>query len=1462
MDEQKKDSRNRSRWIYIILALIILLLLLCALFLGWIFWDLLPPGLFGRHPKPTPAEVQPIAPTNKPSVGTEGAAHRAGPLGMSGRKRKFGYKTPSSVGGGQSALAARQEEEWGRADLAAGNVPLMFEAFCNEYGGDFDFFARGAGLDVKLSNGEICLNMRRAEVDVPKNEKLIYKPGGREIDGCALKASATVCLRMHNVNPAVRGTGVSDAGTEDDCLPDSRLWRWHGLTQTNRPVESVHDTVRANGRSDLSTDRAGITEVSRNNFYIGDQPTQWFSDLPAFATVQYKDLYPGIDLNCYGDQNRLEYVFVIWPGADPSQISFSIDGAEGTYLDSSGNIVIEFECGKIVQRAPQVYQIIAGRAELVPSSYVYDPHMKSYQFAVSPYVTDKPLIARPTIEYMSYLGGTGTERGYAVAVDDAGYGYIAGESTSPRFGIPKSGDRPLGNNVDVFVTKFRISDARPIYTTFLGGYGEERALGLAPAPDGGIYVCGETTSEDFPPMNPMTNLKPGASWDAFLTHLDGSGRIAGMSFHWGGSGDERAYGVAVDPQGNPYVAGETSSPDFPSTYGIHPVGGGRVDAFVARFLAASNTLDYMTTLGGSEENGAFSIAVDSRQCAYLAGQTSSKDFPVARPFQRLFGGGMWDAFVTKVGPDGKSLQYSTYLGGKGDDFAYGITVDVSGQAYIAGESSSPDYPLQSAAQPMHGGGYWDAILTKFTGEGNRLVYSTYFGGSGDDRGFAVAADAAGATHIVGATTSSNFPSYKALQRGHGGGDWDGFVTRLEPAGSPVAYSSWLGGSGNDYLYSAAVDGSRIVHVAGATVSTNMTVVRPLQSWNRGGGSDVLLSAIRPEQGNPPELNLVKKDVQPGGPAYDFYMSKYEITNNEFVRFLNDAQANPANWRGTNMFFDALGNVWISPQMVLERDEMFSITDSRIVYRREAPPGTRYSVTPKAPPNGGSYGNHPVVGVSWYGAIKYCNWLTLDSGRGADQRCYREGTNILDWAPIACNPTNWAQGMFTESERKSWLAYKGFRLPMDNSAGNKGTTNAFFKVSNQDFARFLNDAQSHPSHPRGSNMLFDPEGNVWFNAARKSARDELFRVGDSRLLYVPEQPLGSRYAVTLAQAPEGGSYSNHPVNGVSWFGAMKYCNWLTLDKGMDASERCYREGTNQLDWAPVTIAATNWADCRFGPADRVEWRSVKTGCKLPLVTTEGFPNWSDTSRSGALGTNSFANPFNEFYKAAAWNGRSNTVFGFGRSEIDARDANFLDSGALSWHDTTPVGYYDGSSHGGVFQTRTNENPFGIYDLSGNVTEWLSDPGQANSPLDRACYGGSWLFAMSALHERQFVHPYFTDNFRGFRIVTMAPAGEMYVVRTPYRICLCGAGVGEGCGRAHAEEEESWGATRQEEQTLQTRQNEGQGSGSGSGSSYQQNREERREGEQQEQPQEPIPESPNMLGLQLPGHTPLAVRTGGS
>lgn len=321
----------------------------------------------------------------------------------------------------------------------------------------------------------------------------------------------------------------------------------------------------------------------------------------------------------------------------------------------------------------------------------------------------------------------------------------------------------------------------------------------------------------------------------------------------------------------------------------------------------------------------------------------------------------------------------------------------------------------------------------------------------------------------------------------------------------------------------------------------------------------------------------------------------------------------------------------------------------------------------------------------------------------------------------------------------------------------------FEVTNEEFVRFLNNAESNPTNRFGSNMHFDAQGNVWISPDMQSRRDEMFSVADSRIVYRRNAKEGERYAITSRTPDFGESYTNHPVTGVSWYGAVKYCNWLTLATGRELEDLCYREGTNAVDWAPITCAETNWVEGRFHFGERARW-----------LNTGGYRLLMDNGND----TNSTGNVFNEWGKAASWGGTNYLSFGYGRTNAFTADANYYVRASLLRPDTRPVGFYDGTKHDDRFQTHTNANLFGIYDLSGNVSEWINDIGITNSPLTRAYYGGSFQEALPDVTTRQHTRPYATSTGCGFRVVSMDSRKSLLVLRVRYTVCLCGTGKREG------------------------------------------------------------------------------------
>jgi Beta-propeller repeat len=384
-------------------------------------------------------------------------------------------------------------------------------------------------------------------------------------------------------------------------------------------------------------------------------------------------------------------------------------------------------------------------------------------------------------------------------------------------------------------------DPAIVYSTYLGGTGAEFGTSIAVDAAGDAYLAGSTTSANFPTQSPAQPANHGGNGDAFVAKLNPSGSALVYSTYLGGSGQDVAYGIAVDSAGSAYVAGSTTSTDFPTQTPEQAANGGAGDGFVAKLSPNGSALDYSTYLGGSGADVANEIAVDQTGNAYVTGATAATDFPTHTPLQAANGGGR-DAFVAKLSAAGTSLVYSTYLGGSGDENSAAIAVDGAGSAYITGSTSSSDLPIHSPEQALNGGGQ-DAFVARLTPAGTALSDATYLGGSGQDSGNDIALDSSGDAYIVGSTASTNFPTQNAEQPTLAGAG-DGFVTKFNPGGTALDYSTYLGGSGQDDGYAIAVDAANDAVVAGATASTNFPTHNPAQP-TPGGTGDAFVTKFNP-----------------------------------------------------------------------------------------------------------------------------------------------------------------------------------------------------------------------------------------------------------------------------------------------------------------------------------------------------------------------------------------------------------------------------------------------------------------------------------------------------------------------------------------------------------------------------------------------------------------------------------------
>jgi hypothetical protein len=526
----------------------------------------------------------------------------------------------------------------------------------------------------------------------------------------------------------------------------------------------------------------------------------------------------------YGNQGELEYDLVVAPGADPDGIALSLEAepAAAAVVCRDGDLVVATAGGEFRLRRPVAYQEAAGLRQEVAVRYALETTGDGRHrvcFEVAAYDDSRALVIDPVFAYSTYLGGTGVEQGYGIRVDATGHAYACGRTESldfPRAGTPYQA--ALDGFADAYVTKLDPTGTGLVYSTYLGGLYADSAVAIAIDPSGNAYVAGATGSLDFPTTAGAFQTTCGGALDAFVAKLGPDGSQLLYSTYLGGSRTEGLAAIAVDGTGRAYVGGDTFSANFPTQGALQPFQGATTDGFVARFSPGGSALEYSTFLGGSDSDGVEGIDVDSSSNAYVAGETRSTDFPVtSKPFQRA-NRGEWDAFATKLNPDGTALVYSTYLGGSSDDRAFAIA-GWNGSAYLTGSTESSDFPTKSATFPWRRG-YSDAFVTRLHATGSKLYYSTFLGGEEDDYGMGIAVDAGGSACVVGTTYSLGFPTTFAPQSRFAGGSVDAFVTRFLSGGPRLGYSTYLGGDLCDYGEGVAVDNADCAYVTGSTQSGN------------------------------------------------------------------------------------------------------------------------------------------------------------------------------------------------------------------------------------------------------------------------------------------------------------------------------------------------------------------------------------------------------------------------------------------------------------------------------------------------------------------------------------------------------------------------------------------------------------------------------------------------------------------
>jgi uncharacterized repeat protein (TIGR01451 family) len=621
------------------------------------------------------------------------------------------------------------------------------------------------------------------------------------------------------------------------------------------------------------------------NYFIGNNPDQWHVNIPTFAKVSYHEVYPGVDLVYYGNCRQLEYDFVVKENGDPSRIMLAFSGADHVETDGQGGLVAEVNGVALRWNKPFAYQETAAGRKEVPARFV--KHGQKVGFEVAAYDARRPLVVDPALVYATYLGGSGLDFANGIALDSSGNAYVIGDTTSLNFPTAAAYKATPPSTNDVFVTKINPTGTALVYSTYLGGTADNFSGGIALDSSGNAFLTGRTFSTDFPTKNAafsansgyndafVTELASTGSSLVYSTYLGGGGDDAGLAIAIDNAGSAYVTGWT-------YSRGTGNSP-FPTTHGFQTdnQGGnqGGQDAFVAKFNAGG-ALAYSTFLGGSTYEQGNGIAVDTNGYAYVVGWVNagptyvsglpSSDFPSRfTPCNSFNGGttnsaaGFFDGFLVKVNADGTGLFFSDFLGGSDDDVADGVTLDAAGRIYVVGECASPDMPTTpNAVQPANGGLIYgfsvpNAFIMVFQPTGcTNLYYSTYLGGSGGESGnltyrFGIALDRFNNIYVVGNTASTDFPLTSGADITNSQAQSDMFVTKINPAvpgENGIIYSTLFSGDFStngpgaaNYPAGIAANSQGDFYVAGTTGATNFPVTSGVfRSTNSGGFFDAVV----------------------------------------------------------------------------------------------------------------------------------------------------------------------------------------------------------------------------------------------------------------------------------------------------------------------------------------------------------------------------------------------------------------------------------------------------------------------------------------------------------------------------------------------------------------------------------------------------------------------------------------------
>jgi len=673
----------------------------------------------------------------------------------------------------------------------------------------------------------------------------------------------------------------------------------------------------------------------KSNFFSGNDENQWHTNIPNYMEIIYPDLWDGVDLVYRLMDGKLKYDLILAPGADPDQIQFEIEGNTNLRMKDNGDMIIETEHWDIVDTG-----LIANYNDERTGRIDVDfriTQMNRFGFSLGDYDNSQEVIIDPLI-YSTYIGGTNHDSATGIEVDSNGNAYIVGSTKSTDYPTTTGAyDTSSNLNYDVFVTKLNPAGTSLIYSTFIGGSGTDLGGGIKIDSNGNAFIVGRTydSDTDYPTTNGAYDRTHNGMHDIFVTKLNPSGSSLLYSTYIGGSDFDFCFGIDINMTGDAFITGYSTSSNFPTTSGAFDrTHNGANDVIVSKLNSAGSSLVYSTYIGGRYDDYGRGIKVDSNGNPYIVGfsDDANPGYPTTTGAYNTNYNGNKDVFATKLNSAGSSLVYSTLIGGSGDDCGYGIDIDTEGNSYITGytEDSTTDYPVTSGSYDSTHNGRFDVFVTKLNSSGSSLNFSTYLGSGIDDYGYGIVVDNMGNSYITG-NTAAGYPRIVGVYDPFHNGGRDAYLTKLNSSGASLDYSTFIGGSNDDYSHGLSLDTIGNAYVTGRTISEDNSNDFPTSNGaydvSYNGGDDIFVTKLDFSIDTiPPVLGIDYSDTS--GTTGDPFNLSIEVTDNigvgvVYVEYwFGDGQHRNVSMDGTGIFYKNI----ITPTDAIEIHYIFRSRD--------------------------------------------------------------------------------------------------------------------------------------------------------------------------------------------------------------------------------------------------------------------------------------------------------------------------------------------------------------------------------------------------------------------------------------------------------------------------------------------------------------------------------------------------------